>query len=160
MSVAFLREDSAETAQEVALPERAISPYPNFVTEAGLRALERAEAEARAALEAAQQIEDANERRRAVEHAQRDFRYFGERLRTAEVKAAPASHDVVAFGAEVTIHRDDERRQTFRIVGEDEAEPREGSISYVSPLARAILGKGVGDRVSVGGREIEILAIR
>ena len=42
--------------------------------------------------------------------------------------------------ATVTVRRDESRVQTFRIVGEDEAEPARGSISYVSPLARAVLG--------------------
>jgi transcription elongation GreA/GreB family factor len=59
----------------------------------------------------------------------------------------------------VTILRDDERKQTFRIVGEDEAEPRGGSISCVSPLARRLTGKRVGEIVDLDGREIEILAI-
>jgi transcription elongation GreA/GreB family factor len=159
MSVAFTREDSAQTAQDISLPERPISPHPNLVTETGLRALETALAEGRAALAAAQRLEDEGERRRAVELALRDARYFAERLRSAQVRPAPASADVVAFGGRVTIARDDRRRQTFRIVGEDEAEPREGSLSYVSPLARALIGKAVGDVVDMGGHEIEILAI-
>jgi transcription elongation GreA/GreB family factor len=59
----------------------------------------------------------------------------------------------------VTIVRDDGREQTFRIVGEDEADPRAGSISHVSPLARAVLGKHVGDEVRAGTAEVEITAI-
>jgi transcription elongation GreA/GreB family factor len=159
MSVAFTREDSAQTAQDVSLPDRPISPHPNLVTETGLRALEKAMAESRVALAAAQRLEDQSERRRAVELALRETRYFSERLRSAEVRPAPAAADFVAFGNRVTIARDDGRRQTFRIVGEDEAEPREGSLSYVSPLARALIGKAVGDVVDMGGHEIEILAI-
>jgi hypothetical protein len=50
MSVAFVREDSAEAAQEVSLPPRAISPHPNLVTQSGLRALEQALAESQQAL--------------------------------------------------------------------------------------------------------------
>jgi transcription elongation GreA/GreB family factor len=65
----------------------------------------------------------------------------------------------VAFGHKVTFRRDDGRRQAFRIVGEDEADPRNGSISYISPVARALIGKAAGDIVSVGDREIEILSI-
>ncbi len=55
--------------------------------------------------------------------------------------------------------RDDGRRQAFRIVREDEADPRNGSISYVSPVARALVGKAPGDVVLVGDHEIEILSI-
>lgn len=55
--------------------------------------------------------------------------------------------------------RSDGRQQTFRIVGEDEADPSKGSISYVSPLARALLGKRIGDTVRAGKDEAEIKAI-
>ncbi len=159
MSVAFTREDSAQSAQEVSLPERPISGRPNLVTETGFKALETATAESRAKWEAAHRIEDADERRRAVELALRDLRYFAERLRTAQIQPAPAESDAVAFGSLVTIMRDGGRRQTFRIVGEDEADPRNGTISYVSPVARALIGKAVGDFAEMGGGEIEILVV-
>ena len=64
------------------------------------------------------------------------------------------------FGALVTIQRDDGREQTFRIVGEDEADPAQGSISHVAPLARAMFGKHVGDVVAAGAGEAEIVSIR
>ena len=63
---------------------------------------------------------------------------------------------LVAFGSTVTFNRDDGRVQTYRIVGEDEADPKVGSISYVSPVARLLMGKSVGDVVTVGGQELEI----
>jgi len=159
MSVAFTREESAETAAEVELPDRPISPHTNLVTPSGLKALDKAMAEGRAAYEAAQQIEDVNERRRATAAASRDVRYFVDRLRSAQVIPPPAVVDVVAFGHRVAFRRDDGRRQDFRIVGEDEADPQKGSISYVSPVARALIGKSIGDVVPVGGHEIEVLAI-
>ena len=86
------------------------------------------------------------------------MRYFSERVRTAQVLAAPASLDKVGFGTTVTFSRDG-RKQTYRIVGEDEADPKAGSISYVSPVARALSGAAVGDEVSFGGQTIEIIAI-
>lgn len=159
MSVAFVREESAEAAQEVNLPPRPISPYPNLVTQSGLLALERSLAESQEALKAAQAIEDANERRRALELAARAARYFGERVASAVVQPAPSDASVVAFGHRVAIARDDGRRQTYRIVGEDEADPRAGSIAYVSPLARRLIGKEVGDTVDMDGHEIELVAI-
>ena len=55
--------------------------------------------------------------------------------------------------------RDDGREQSFRIVGEDEADPAQGTISHVSPLARALFGKAVGDVVRAGQGEAEIKAI-
>ena len=159
MSVAFTKEESAETASETLLPDRAISPHPNLVTEAGLNALERQLQEARAAYDAAQAIDDVNERRRQAASPLRDARYFTERVKTAQVVAPPAAADIVAFGNTVTFKRDDGRVQTYRIVGEDEADPKAGSISFVSPVARALTGKAVGDVVEVSGQELEIVAI-
>ena len=66
---------------------------------------------------------------------------------------------MVRFGCTVTIERDDGRTQSFRIVGEDEADPAQGSVAYVSPLARALMGKAVGDEAKVAGGEVEIVAI-
>jgi len=159
MSVAFTKEDSAETAAETQLPDRPISPEPNLVTASGLAALERQLAEARAAYAAASAVEDINERRRQSAIPLRDLRYFTERLHTAQlVPEGPASGTVV-FGSTVTIRRDDDREVTWRIVGEDEADPRAGTISYVSPMAQALMGKGQGDVVSVADRELEVVRI-
>ncbi|WP_439624359.1 transcription elongation factor GreA [Shinella sp.] len=159
MSVAFMKEESAEAASETQLPDRPISPHPNLVTPAGLKALETQFAEARAACEAANTVEDINERRRQTAGPLRDLRYFAERVHTAQVMPDPASSDTVAFGSTVTFSRDDGRTQTYRIVGEDEADPKAGSISYVSPVARLLMGKAVGEVVSVGAQELEITAI-
>jgi len=159
MSVAFTREESAETAAEVELPDRPISPHPNLVTASGPEALTNAMTESRTAYDAAQRIEDAGERRRALAVASRDMRYFADRLRTAQLVPLRADVTAVAFGHRVTLKRDDGRRQAFRIVGEDEADPRKGSISYVSPVARALIGRAAGETVLVGDHEIEILSI-
>jgi transcription elongation GreA/GreB family factor len=129
------------------------------VTEAGLQALQTQLQDAREAYEAAQAIEDVNEKRRQSAVPLRDVRYLGERLRTAQVVPKPASTDIVAFGSTVTFSRPDGRVQTYRIVGEDEADPKAGSISYVAPVARSLMGKAVGDVVGAGSQEIEILSI-
>ena len=154
-----MKEESAETAAETLLPDRPISPHPNLVTETGLKALEAQLKEARAAYEAASAIDDVNERRRQLAGPTRDLRYLTERLRTAQVMPHPGSTDVIAFGSTVTFSRDDGRVQTYRIVGEDEADPKQGTISYVSPVARALIGKPVGDLVTVGEQELEVTAI-
>jgi transcription elongation GreA/GreB family factor len=159
LSVAFTREDSAETASETLLPDRPVSPHPNLVTEAGLRALEGQLHVAREAYESAQKIEDVNERRRRAATPLRDARYFTARVRTAQVIANPASPASVAFGSTVTFRRDDGRVQKYRIVGEDEADPKTGSISFVSPVAKLLMGKAVGDLTGTPGQELEIIAI-
>jgi transcription elongation GreA/GreB family factor len=159
LAVAFTKEESFETASETLLPDRPISPHPNLVTATGLKALELQLQQAREAYDAASVIEDVNERRRQAANPLRDLRYFSERLRTAQLVPAPASSDTVAFGSTVTFSRDDGRVQTYRIVGEDEADPKAGSISFVSPVARMLMGKAVGDLVSLGDQEFEVVAI-
>ncbi len=159
MSVAFVKEESAETAAETQLPDRPISPHPNLVTEEGRQALEQQMQAAREAFETANAVEDVNERRRQTAGPLRDLRYFTERLRTAQVMPAPVDAQTVAFGNTVTFSRDDGRVQTYRIVGEDEADPKNGSISWVSPVARLLMGKAVGDVVTMGTQELEITDI-
>jgi transcription elongation GreA/GreB family factor len=159
VSVAFTKEESAETASETLLPDRVISPHPNLVTPAGLKALEQELSQARAAYEAASTIEDVNERRRQSAIPLRDARYLAERVRTAEVIADPVSTDIVAFGSTVTFGRQDGRVQTYRIVGEDEADPKAGSISFVSPVARLLMGKAVGETAGADDQELEVIAI-
>jgi transcription elongation GreA/GreB family factor len=153
MSLAFTREESAETAAEVELPDRLLSAHPNLVTASGLDALTNAMRERRTAYDAAQRIEDPAERRRAVAVASPDMRYFAERLRTAQLVTPPADFSVVTFGHRVTFRRGDGRREA-RIAGEEEADPRNGSISYVSPVARALIGRAASEIVLAGDREI------
>jgi transcription elongation GreA/GreB family factor len=159
LSVAFTKEDSAETASETLLPDRPLSSHPNLVTQAGLKALEVQLHDAREAYEAAQKIEDVNERRRQAATPLRDARYFAARVRTAQIIADPTSTDSVAFGSTVTFRREDGRVQKYRIVGEDEADPKGGSISFVSPVAMSLMGKAVGDVVGTSGQELEVIAI-
>jgi transcription elongation GreA/GreB family factor len=71
----------------------------------------------------------------------------------------PKDAKEVHFGSTVTILREDGRRQTYRIVGEDEADPSAGTLSYVSPVAQALMGKQVGDVVEAGAAEAEIVEI-
>ncbi|CAL80086.1 putative transcription elongation factor (greB) (Transcript cleavage factor greB) [Bradyrhizobium sp. ORS 278] len=159
VSVAFTKEESAETAAETMLPDRPVSPHPNLVTETGLKALEDQLHQAQAAYEAAQAIADVNERRRESALPLRDARYFAARLRTAQLMPPPSSTAAIAFGSTVTFRRGDGRTQTYRIVGEDEADPKHGTISHVSPVARRLMGKTAGDVVEVTGQELEILRI-
>ena len=59
----------------------------------------------------------------------------------------------------MTVKRYDGRVQKYRIVGEDEADPKAGSISFASPVARLLMGKAVGDVAGTSGQELEIIAI-
>lgn len=152
MSRAFVKEDdSAESGGE--LPDRAISPHPNLVTTQGLASIDAELARLRA--EAAALGDDPV----AKAYNARDLRYWSARRATAQVVTDLGGADEVRFGATVTIVRDDGRRQIFRIVGEDEADPERGTLSHVSPLARALMGKSAGESAALGAGEVEIVAI-
>jgi transcription elongation GreA/GreB family factor len=84
---------------------------------------------------------------------------FAARVRTAQVIANPASAGTVAFGSTVTFRRRDGRVEKYRIVGEDEADPKAGSISFVSPVARLLTGRAVRDEVGASGQKLEIISI-
>jgi transcription elongation GreA/GreB family factor len=129
------------------LPDRALSEHPNYVTPAGLEALQ-AEAAAlqqrrSALLERGPDPAAENELR----HVERDVRYFAARLESAiVVDPAAQPRDEVAFGATVTVQEPTGSSRTYRIVGEDEADLASGKVSYVSPLAAALLGARAGER--------------
>ncbi len=157
MSVAFTKESDAE-AVAADLPDRPISPHPNFVTPAGLASLDAELAAARTAYQAAQAEGGITADRTAMARATRDLRYWSARRASAQL-VAPQSGDRVVFGSRVTFEAADGRTRTYAIVGEDEADPARGSVSYVSPLARALIGKGVADTSVVGGQDVEIVAV-
>lgn len=158
MSVAFTREEDVE-AQAAHLPDRPISPHPNLVTASGLAAIEAALAAAREAFKAAQAQGDVSSDRTAMARAARDLKYWSARRASAELFEPDLAQGVMGFGRTAALERDDGRKQRFRIVGEDEADAAKGTISYVSPLAKALAGKKAGDVVEVAGREIEVVAV-
>ncbi len=158
MSVAFTREEDLE-ATAADLADRPISPHPNLVTPEGLAAIEAELALARAAYTAAQVQGSIESDRTAMARATRDLRYWSARRASAQLIAPTEDDGAVRFGGSVSIEREDGRAQTWRIVGEDEADPAAGSVSHVSPLARAVMGKRVGDEVTVAGQSAEIVAV-
>jgi transcription elongation GreA/GreB family factor len=151
MSRAFTREsDDPEP-----LPERAISTHPNLVTarghaaiEAQIRALEGERQAARAAADAALRA-----------RVERDLRYWTARRASARIVPKVEAPDRVRFGVQVTLQNAGGARQTFRLVGEDEADAAHGLLSWVSPLAQALLGRAVGDSVPFQGAEAEIVQL-
>ncbi|WP_295190863.1 transcription elongation factor GreA [uncultured Brevundimonas sp.] len=158
MSVAFTREEDLE-ATAADLADRPISPHPNLVTPEGLAAIEAELASARAAYTAAQVQGSIESDRTAMARATRDLRYWSARRASAQLVELTEDDGAVRFGGSVSIEREDGRAQTWRIVGEDEADPAAGSVSHVSPLARAVMGKRVGDEVTVAGQSAEIVAV-
>ncbi|WP_093018667.1 GreA/GreB family elongation factor [Sphingobium sp. YR768] len=150
MSVAFRRESDDEHMEpKFELP---IPPGPNWVTARGLR-LTRDKVEALEAIDTAAMEEEA-----AKKH-KRELRYWRTRLATAELRPV-ADGEAVAFGTRVT-YRLNKQEKTVALVGDDEADPHEGRISFSSPLARAMMDAEVGEKVDFAGKveAIEIVAI-
>jgi transcription elongation GreA/GreB family factor len=151
MSRAFTRESDDPAPP----PERAISSHPNLVTARGLKAIE---AQIRA-------LEDERQAARAAADSalrariERDLRYWTARLASARVVPKVESPDRVRFGVQVTLRSAGGMQHTFRLVGEDEADAPHGLLSWVSPLAQALLGRAVGDSVPFQGAEAEVLRL-
>lgn len=153
MSRAFVKELDGAEGEE--LPELAISPRRNLVT---ARGLERIEANVRrldAELAAARAADD----RASVRRIERDRRYWASRRASAELVAPAVNPVTVRFGCRVELRTGSGERLGFRIVGEDESEPAQGLVSYVSPLAESLMGASVGDTVAFRNGHAEIVAI-
>jgi transcription elongation GreA/GreB family factor len=153
MSRAFVKE--SDDAREE-LPELQVSPHRNFVTAEGLKQIESSVDRLRDYLSRAREAGDSA----GVARIQRDLRYWVERLRTAEVVVPPAANGIVRFASTVVLEGTGGKRVEFRIVGEDEADPANGRISYVSPIGRALIGSGIGDEATLAGGPAAIVAIR
>lgn len=151
MSRAFVRE--TDDARDE-LPERPISPHPNFVTARGLA---RIEEQVRALEEARDEARRSDDETRLA-RVDRDLRYWTQRRASAQVIEPGAATDVVRFGMRVTL-REPAGERSFRLVGEDEADPAAGLISWTSPVAQALLGRELGDEVALPGRDAEIVTI-
>ena len=149
MSRAFVKEQDDRPED---LPERPVSTNPNFVTARGLSLIDGEIEACRRQLAQGQHDQD----KAAIARASRDLRYWTQRRSTAQLVESAGPPDTVGFGVRVTIARDDGRRQVFSIVGEDEADPSKGLIAYTSPMARALMGRGVGEFAEAPGGEVEV----
>ncbi len=158
MSVAFTKESDAE-AVAANLPDRPIPAHANLVTAAGLAAIDTALAAGRTAYDAARAGGEISADRSAMAVATRELRYWSARRASAQLVEGRPDDGVVGFGSRIGIERADGRIQQWRIVGDDEADPAAGSVSYVSPLARAVMGKRVGDVAMLAGHEVEIVSV-
>ncbi len=163
MSRAFVNEDAQSEAQ-AELPERPQSPHPNYVTPQGLAALERRLAELVAERSALSDGAEAMSQEAALRRIDRNARYVGMRIdRAVLVNPDEQPRDEVAFGASVRVRDTEGEERVFTIVGEDESDAAVGKVSWVSPLANALLGARVEDTVTwgrpSGSVDLEILSI-
>ena len=152
MSRAFIRESDQDTQ---ALPDRPISDQPNFVTPQGLRQIEAQTRDLQMQRQAARVAEDPA----TLARIERDLRYWTQRRASARVVEPTASVAAVRFGVRVTIQLETGVERTFRLVGEDEADPTHGLLSWVSPLAQSLLGRTEGDTVRFQDSDAEIVRL-
>ena len=144
MSRAFVKEQDNLPPEPP--PELKISGHPNLVTERGLRLIE----EKVAALEeeAAAKPDEQTAARIA-----RDLRYWTERRQSAQLTDYDARSKEVGFGSRVTFRRNNGAPETLEIVGEDESDPASGRVSWLAPVAKAMLGARAGETVELEGRK-------
>jgi transcription elongation GreA/GreB family factor len=164
MSRAFLNEDKFEQVGDE-LVERPVSAHPNYVTPKGLDQLQNEAARLEALRQQLITKKDDPFALQLKAEAERDLRYYTSRLESAMVvdpSSQPANE--VRFGAIVGVENEEKRVLEFAIVGEDEADVARNKVSWVSPLAKALIGGRVGDSVKwrrpAGDMELEIVSIR
>lgn len=154
MSRAFVKDmDGVEAPEDV--PERPVSPHPNFVTARGLQQIETHVRELESERERAKQEDD----KPTLVRVDRDLRYWLQRKASAK-RVDPENPPVkVRFGVRVTLQYQDGQQRRFLLVGEDEAEPATGLISWASPVGQKLLGNEVGEEVELQGRRAEIVGL-
>jgi transcription elongation factor GreB len=163
MSRGFVKEDDLEHAG-TDLPERPLSPHPNYVTPLGLKLLQNEAYELdliRADLISRKDDAIAQQELAKID---RDLRYLSARLDQAIlVDPSKQPKETVLFGAKVEVEDEEGNILQYAIVGEDEADISQHKVSYVSPIAKALIGRKVGDSVDwqrpAGNLTLEIIKI-
>ena len=163
MSRAFVKEPEGDQA-ESNLPERPQSDHPNYMTQTGLDKMQstvNALRQERSLLKK----EDNLSAKTRVKVIEAELRYLEKRIQCAiPVDISKQISKEIRFGATVKLIDENDQEYIFSIVGEDEAEPNQGRISWVSPLARELVGKKTEDVViwerPAGNLEMEILEFR
>jgi transcription elongation factor GreB len=165
MSRAFVQGDRADQSSDETVPERTHSENPNYVTPRGLKALQQRLACLEAERQTIRAIDDESRRKREIARIDRDLAYVRSRVESAiPVDQSHLCEHEVHFGSEVTVVDEDGREATYIIVGEDEADPARGLISWASPLASALTNARQGEAVTwkrpAGDKELTILRVR
>ena len=165
MSRGFVKEDDLEHAG-TDLPERQISNHPNYVTATGLKQLEKLASELSAERAKLVKLKDNQTAIQKLAMVDRDLRYVSARLQSAilsEQLDSDIQQDTVVFGATVNVEDKLGEQHVFTIVGDDEADIKLNKVSWVSPIAKALIGQKVGDVVvwprPAGNMTLEIIKI-
>ena len=146
MSRAFIKEYDLEHAG-IDIPEKAISAEINYVTPNGLQILQQESANLKS--DRAKLIgDDSPSSKQKKMRIEREIRYYFSRLDSAIViYPQQQPDDTVLFSARVDVKDSKSKSHTFEIVGEDEADIKLRKISYLSPLAKALIGAKLYDEV-------------
>ncbi len=162
MSRGFVKEDDLEHAG-TDVPERPLSQHPNYVTVNGYALLQAESQQLDLARHALEANKDAPSSLDKLAIINRDLRYISARLDSAIVSKPDMLASQVLFGATVTVENENGDQHTYEIVGEDEADIKADKVSWISPLATALIGQKIGDSViwarPAGNTSLEIIAI-
>ena len=146
MSRAFVKENDLEHAG-IDIPERPISAEINYVTLFGLEQIKETLSNLDADRAKFVGLDDAMSKQKKM-RIERDIRYYAARLKSAIlVKNDSQKTNRVLFGAYVELKNEDGKTEYYELVGEDEADFNKNKISYVSPIAKSVLGNLLGDEV-------------
>ncbi|MEZ7499117.1 GreA/GreB family elongation factor [Flavobacterium sp. Arc3] len=164
MSRGFVKEDDQEEIPIV--PPRADLPdgVVNYVTQIGMAELLNEKQTMTNEIENLKSTSE-NERRIAVNHINAKLQLLNHRITTAKIVGLDKqAHDEVRFGATVSMKiKGNTKLQQYQIVGVDEADISKGKISFISPIARILINKKVGEiailKLAQENREFEIIAI-
>ncbi len=148
MSRAFVKENDLEHAG-IDIPERPLSDEPNYVTPNGLKLLNEKIDGLEIEREQLKQKKDDPIIKQKIAMIERDMRYYAARIESAILtEPETEDHSIVLFGAKVTVEDEEGELSTYQIVGEDEADIHQRKISYLSPLAEALIGAKLNDKVT------------
>ena len=163
MSRGFVKEDDLEHAG-TDVPERQLSQHPNYVTVNGYAQLEKLAAELEQQRLSLSVIKDEQQAQQKLAVINRDLRYVAARLENALVTRPDLNAEQVLFGATVTVEDEDGASHTYEIVGEDEADIKANKVSWVSPLAKALIGHKIGESATwarpAGNMVLEVTGIQ
>ena len=146
MSRAFVKENDLEHAG-IDIPERPVSQLSNYVTPNGYKQLKETIHLIETEIKSIKELEDSPENKQNKMKLERDLRYYLKRFETALLIDKHEDNNKVLFGAHVILIDENDETYKFQIVGEDEADIKQNKLSYVSPLAKELIGSSIGDEV-------------
>ena len=164
MSRAFVKEPDGDQVPDDQ-PEIPISPHPNYVTHTGLQQLQDKRANLLQKKEMLEIDKENISNKMSLAQIERELRYLNARINSAILVNIDAiDKNIIAFGASVQVIDDKNKTYKVTIVGEDEADFEENKISWISPLAKVLIGKNKGDKAiwkrPIGDLNVEVQEIR